>query len=144
MRCGFSGSRRLRSAPFLPGLLASLPEAAEKGVGDAEGFDALVRALCPEALEFRPRFAGRGAFAARSAELVRWVAEGGEGSCFFVAVDRECPVGVRPSRSFAGKGSGSWGSAAYARGRGLRVFVFWCGEGSAPAFPAWVESGVFL
>lgn len=137
MRFGFSGSRSLCAAPFLPALLASLP-ASEKGVGDARGFDALVRAACPSARVFSPRFAGRGGLAARSAELVRWVALGGEGSVLFVAVSSPCPAGVQPSRSFRGFGSGSWGSAALAVGLGLRVVLFWCGSGSAPAFPAWV------
>lgn len=54
------------------------------------------------------------------------------------------PAGVRPSRSFFGGGSGSWGSAAFALGRGRRVLLWLPSEaedkpsGSRP--PVW--SGV--
>ena len=41
---------------------------------------------------------------------------------------------VAPSRSFSGRGSGSWGSAAFALGRGRRVLL-WLPGGVRP--PAW-------
>ena len=51
------------------------------------------------------------------------------------------PAGVRPSRLFFGGGSGSWGSAAFALGRGRRVLLWLPSEaedkpsGSRP--PVW-------
>jgi len=142
MRFGFSGSRSLPASfsALVSSVVSGLPAGAPAGVGDARGADELVRAACPAAVVFSPSFAGRGGFAARSAALVRWVAAGGAGSCFFVFVSSPCPPEVRPSRSFRGCGSGSWGSAALAFGLGLPVRVFWCGPGPAPAFPAWAES----
>lgn len=132
MRVGFSGSRSLPSSflPLVAKVLSSLPEGAEVLVGDAKGLDSLVRSLCPQARVFSPRFPRRGGFAARSAELVR------ESDILFVS--SPCPDGVRPSRSFRGCGSGSWGSAALAAGLGKPVQVFWCGEGQA-VFPSWLR-----
>jgi hypothetical protein len=133
MRFGFSGSRSLSKnfTPLVASVLASLPEDAEVLVGNAKGLDELVRSLCPAAKVFYPAFPGRGGLAARSAALVK--------ACdvLFVFVSSPCPEGVQPSRSFSGKGSGSWGSAALAAGLGKKLKVFWCAD-SKPVFPAWV------
>lgn len=135
MRVGFSGSRALAESwrPLVASVLASLPVGAEVLVGDAKGLDAFVRELCPSARVFSPLFAGRGALAARSAAMVKEV------DVLFVFVSSPCPAGVKPSRSFRGCGSGSWGSAALAAGLGKPVRVFWCGSGPA-VLPAWAAA----
>ncbi|MEM7715753.1 MAG: hypothetical protein AAF349_19630 [Cyanobacteria bacterium P01_A01_bin.68] len=61
------------------------------------------------------------------------VAAGSRGLLVVVPVGA-CPAGVAPSRSFAGRGSGSWGSLAFALGRGRRVLL-WLPSGVRP--PAW-------
>lgn len=123
---GFSGSRSASSCPSsLPGrLAAALPSSVSVLVGCQRGVDAAVRAARPAAQVFSAAAfegAGRGAFAARSAALVRAVASGG--GCLVVFPSGPCPSGVRPSRRFSGQGSGSWGSAALALGLGCPVLV---------------------
>jgi hypothetical protein len=63
----------------------------------------------------------RAAFAARSARLVHWVAAS---SGLLVAFPvGAAPAGLRPCTSFAGFGSGTWGSVALAIGLGVPVLV---------------------
>lgn len=78
---------------------------------------------------------GRSAFARRSAACVRSVSRSG----VLVALpsSSSCPAGVRPSRSFFGGGSGTWGSVAFALGSGRSVLL-WLPSGCLP--PSW--SGV--
>ena len=124
-RLGFSGSR-LRGSGAAASCLAFLPAAAgfsaPVGVGCARGVDALVRGRFPAAEVFRVQApVSRGAFAARSARLVRWVASG---SGLLVAFPAgAAPAGLRPSQRFAGHGSGTWGSVALALGLGAAVLV---------------------
>lgn len=143
---GFSGSRLAGSAPvaccsaFLP-LLGSF--SGSVGVGCASGVDAVVRSAFSSAVVFRvqPPLC-RAAFAARSARLVQWVAASGG---LLVAF----PVGAAPARllpsvSFAGFGSGSWGSVALALGLGAAVLVVLpaavCPVGAALPAPAAVAA----
>ncbi|MGB5634929.1 MAG: hypothetical protein WBM86_19405 [Waterburya sp.] len=79
---------------------------------------------------------GRSAFARRSSRCVLSVAAGSRGLLVVVPVGA-CPAGVVPSRVFRGRGSGSFGSASFALGRGRRVLL-WLPSGSRP--PLW--SGV--
>ena len=141
---GFSGSRSLPAA-FAALVAAVVGSVLASGravlVGCASGADAFVRAAAPGARVFSARevsFSGPGAFAARSAALVRAVAAGGPGSGFAAFVVGPCPSGVVPARAWrAGTPpSGSWSSAALAAGLGLPLFVFWCAPG-APQLPAW-------
>lgn len=121
----FSGSRLAGSSAaascraFLP-LLSGF--GGSVGVGCASGVDSLVRSAFPSASVFRVQPPlSRAAFAARSARLVHWVASGGG---LLVAFPLgACPAAVRPSVSFAGFGSGSWGSVALALGLGCPVLV---------------------
>lgn len=122
---GFSGSRFSGSAPvascraFLP-LLGSFSGAV--GVGCAWGVDAAVRSAVPSAVVFRVQPPlSRAAFAARSVRLVQWVAAS---SGLLVAFPLgAAPAALCPSVSFAGFGSGSWGSVALALGLGVPVLV---------------------
>ena len=139
---GFSGSRSLPpvASAALSALLPCVPAGVRLSVGCAAGADAVVRSwfgAVPSLLVFSVasgRFgSGRSAFARRSSRCVLSVAAGSRG-LLVVVPGGACPAGVRPSRSFSGRGSGSWGSAAFALGRGRRVLV-WLPSGSLP--PAW-------
>ena len=142
---GFSGSRSLSPAArcALSSLLPLVPAGVRVSVGCAAGADKAVRSFfgaSSSLLVFSVasgRFgSGRSAFARRSSRCVLSVAAGSRGLLVVVPVGA-CPAGVRPSRSFAGRGSGSFGSAAFALGRGRRVLL-WLPSGSPP--PVW--SGV--
>lgn len=125
---GFSGSRSVA-----PGVLSLVAGAVTAGVpvlvGCAAGVDAAVRGFFPAARVFSAASfgSGRGSFAARSVAVVRAVsAAGGLWACFPCS---SCPSGLVPSpvssRAFAGYGSGSWASLAFAVGLGLPCLV-WC------------------
>jgi len=139
---GFSGSRSLSPAASaaLSALLPLVPAGVRVSVGCALGVDAVVRSWfggSASLLVFSVasgRFgSGRSAFARRSCRCVSSVASGSRGLLVVVPVGA-CPAGVRPSRSFSGRGSGSWGSLAFALGRGRRVLL-WLPSGSRP--PVW-------
>ena len=150
---GFSGSRSLSPAASaaLSALLPLVPAGVRVSVGCAAGADAVVRSWFGAAgsvLLFSVasgRFgSGRAAFARRSSRCVLSVAAGSRGLLVVVPVGA-CPAGVAPSRSFAGRGSGSWGSAAFALGRGRRVLV-WLPAGSRPpvwSSVSWSSAGAF-
>ena len=143
---GFSGSRSLSGSGLLAlrSLLSFVPRSGcRASVGCAAGADLLVRSVLagfPGLLLFSVasgRFgSGRAAFARRSSRLVRSVAAGSRG-LLVVVPSGACPAGVVPSRSFSGRGSGSFGSAALALGSGRRVLL-WLPSGCLP--PSW--SGV--
>ncbi len=129
-RVAFSGSRLSGSSavvsaraflPLVSGFSGSV------GVGCASGVDSLVRSAFPSASVFRVSSflvggrVARASFALRSSALVHWVASGGGLLVAFpVGV---APVGLVPSASFRGFGSGSWGSVALALGLGVSVLV---------------------
>jgi hypothetical protein len=121
----FSGSRAAGSlaaascSAFLPSV-AHFSGAV--GVGCACGTDSLVRSAFPCASVFRVQPPLRpAAFAVRSARLVHWVAAGGG---LLVAFPLgAAPARLRPCSSFAGFGSGTWGSVALALGLGVPVLV---------------------
>lgn len=149
---GFTGARSL-GAPWSP-LVASVVGSVLAGgrgvaVGCASGADLLVRSAAPGALVFSVASGrwgrGRGAFAGRSAALVRAVAASGPGAGagFVGFVSSACPAGVVPAGSWRSgvPASGSWSTLALAAGAGLPVVVFWCGPwpgpGGSPPLPAW-------
>ncbi|MDJ0902210.1 MAG: hypothetical protein QNJ55_25750 [Xenococcus sp. MO_188.B8] len=143
---GFSGSRSLSPAASaaLSSLLPLVPAGVRVSVGCAAGADAVVRSwfgASSSLLVFSVasgRFGvGRSAFARRSSRCVLSVASGSRGLLAVLPSSPVPPAGVAPSRSFRGGGSGSWGSAAFALGRGRRVLL-WLPSGSRP--PLW--SGV--
>lgn len=119
---GFSGSR----APSTPlatacsQVLSTMPS-IPLAVGCASGIDQLVRQAFPQARVFTAASPHPGALAARSAQLVRFIAA--SGGCLLVFPAGPCPGAVRVSSSFQGYGSGSWGTCAMALGLGLPVLV---------------------
>lgn len=139
---GFSGSRSCPVAvAAVRSVLGFVPSSGCRvSVGCARGVDLLVRSAFSSSSSLlvfsasSSRFSG-GAFVAalarRSAACVRSVAAGSAG-LLVVAPSGACPFGVRPSRSFRGGGSGSWGSAALAVGLGRRVLLF-----SPVGVPSW-------
>lgn len=147
---GFSGCRSCPSASASAFAFASaLPSSVPVFVGCASGVDSAVRSARPAARVFRVSGAGssvsfggasgRAAFAARSAAFLS--ALSASGGLLVSFPSRACPSGCVPSRSFAGFGSGSWGSAAFALGLGLPVLVFVPASlGSAFPAPARVRS----
>ena len=142
---GFSGSRCPSSAAVaaLGSVLSAVPRSrCRVSVGCARGVDLSVRSAFAGSRSLlvfsaaAPRFARAGAVGAlvlRSAACVQSVAPGSRG-LLVVVPSGACPAGVRPSRSFCGCGSGSWGSAALAVGLGRRVVV-WLPAGVVP--PSW-------
>ena len=143
---GFSGSRSLSPAASaaLSVLLPLVPSEVRVSVGCALGVDSAVRSFfgySASLLVFSVssgRFgSGRSAFARRSSRCVLSVAAGSRGLLVALPSAPVPPAGVRPSRSFFGGGSGSWGSLAFALGRGRRVLL-WLPSGCLP--PSW--SGV--
>lgn len=119
---GFSGSRA--PSPQLSTacsqVLSTMPS-IPVAVGCASGIDQLVRQAFPQARLFTAASQHPGALAARSAQLVRFVAA--SGGCLLVFPSGPCPSAVRVSSSFQGHGSGSWGSCALALGLGLPLLV---------------------
>lgn len=140
---GFSGSRACPAAvSAVRSVLEFVPvRGCRVSVGCASGVDAVVRAGFAGSRSLlvfsarSPRFLCGGGFVAalarRSVACVRSVAPGSSG-LLVVAPSANCPSGVRPSRSFRGGGSGSWGSAALAVGLGRRVLLF-----SPVGVPSW-------
>ncbi len=144
---GFCGSRSLPAS--FQGLVASVASACQVTgarvlVGCAPGADSFVRLAVPGAKVFSVRSglfgSGRGAYARRSAALIRSLGSGSS-SAFVGFVQTPCPSRLRPSASpgacFCGAGSGSWASLALAAGSGVgSVVVFWCSS-CAPSLPGW-------
>ena len=138
---GFSGSRKwVGSFTPLEDAVTAVPAGARVVVGCAAGVDAFFRSAFPAAQVFAVASgswgAGRGAFAGRSVACVRAVAAGGGLWVSFPA--SPCPTGLLPSasqsRCFAGFGSGSWASLAFALGSGVPCLVF---LGSLPVPALW-------
>ena len=124
---GFGGSRRPAGrvpVAALSAAAAAVPASASVVVGCARGIDAYFRQVFPSARVFHASDFGQGrwAFARRSVACVEAVAAAGGLWVSFPA--SACPPGVVPSRSWSGHGSGSWGSAALAIGRGVPCLVF--------------------
>ena len=144
---GFSGSRRA-PAHVLAAVSAFARAVGRSGVpvlvGDAPGVDAAVaagvsRAPAGDLRRFVVRHrAARWGFAERSVLMVRTLADS-PWPALVVVPCRPCPRGLVPSSSsracFAGFGSGSWASAAFAAGLGVSVFVL--AAGAPESLPVW-------
>ena len=143
---GFSGSRSCPAATTAAqGLFPFVPSGAAVFVGCAGGVDRAVRAAFPDSQVFEvEQFKGavslRAALAMRSAAMVQQVAA--VFGLLVVFPSTPCPAAVRPSRSFAGHGSGSWGSAAYAIGLSVPVLICLPPEVEPPPWLASIGSPV--
>ena len=140
---GFTGSRNLQGS--LARLVAQAAGNAHANnlpvlVGCARGADAAVRQAAPAAQVFNvANYAVNGAvtrhsFARRSGAMVKALASHAA-PVLVAAPVGGCPAGLAPSakagRCFAGYGSGSWATAAYAAGLTVPVFFVGC------AAPVW-------
>ena len=127
---GFSGSRSpsSESKRALKELLNLVPKEIRISVGCAKGVDEIVRKYFKNSNSLMVfsvasgRFGiGRSAFARRSSRCVLSVAKKG----LLVALpSSSAPDGVKVSKSFKGKGSGTWGSIAFALGHGRKVLIW--------------------
>lgn len=157
---GFCGSRSL-SPSFSSAVSRCVSSVGRAGrgvaVGCASGADSFAlsaarRAGLPVSFFAASSFGrGRSSFARRSSALVSAVAASGVGCGLVAFVSAGCPSALLPSpvpsRCFAGFGSGSWASVAFAVGLGVPVVVFPCGSVSLPSFwsGSWVAcSGSFV
>ncbi len=126
---GFSGSRApsKEAQKALKELLNLVPVGAKISVGCARGVDAIARNYFRNfnlevfSVASGQFGVGKAAFARRSSACVLSVAEDG----LLVAVPSSAaPDGIKVGKSFNGRGSGTWGSIAYALGHGRRVLVW--------------------
>ncbi len=113
-----------------------IPASTPVVVGDAAGIDQRARQLVPSARVFFASDYGneRRSFAARSIACVQACASAGGVWCSFPR--GPAPASLRPSSGsacFAGYGSGTWASLAFALGLGLGVVVFLPSDVAAPA-----------
>lgn len=120
---GFTGPRKLTNLYTARVLaeLAKLGAVHQWHVGDALGLNALIRTINPEATVYRAEGRQPWQLAKRSKAMVDAIAAvGGE---LHAWPNKSCPDGVKPSSTFNGKGSGTWGTIAYAIGRGVPVVL---------------------
>ena len=141
---GFSGSRSPSPAASaaLSSLLPLVPAGVRVSVGCARGVDSAVSSWFRSSASLllfsvaSGRFgSGRSAFARRSSRCVLSVASGSRGLLVALPSSPVPPAVVAPSCSFRGGGSGTWGSVAFALGRGRRVLL-WLPSGVR--HPLWV------
>lgn len=93
-------------------------------VGDATGADAIVLKVLwnerknPHIYQAEGKQAWQ--LAQRSKYMVDCCAKLGNGK-LIAFPNKLCPVGVKPGKNFCGKGSGTWGTVAYAKYLGLEI-----------------------
>lgn len=142
---GFTGSRNL-PGQWLPQVQALVNRAQASGklvaTGCANGLDQLVRqsAVGPIVFSVKEGCFGKGpvAYARRSQSMVSAVVGSGEGAWLVGFVTKPCPLGVVPCSAWRSGvvPSGTWSSVALAVGRGVPIFIVWCGSGVAE-LPVW-------
>jgi hypothetical protein len=140
---GFTGARKVayHKVLFVQSTLAEIAERSSSWlVGDANGVDALVRAVgeyydIPTEL-FKVSGSERWQFADRSMRLVDELDR--RNAVLYAFPDKPCPSECSPSRNCIGGGSGTWLTIAYATWRGVEVRIV--PLDSAIAMPYWVFS----
>jgi len=118
---GFSGSRKLtpRQRDQVLAELATITIPAKQWhVGDADGLDALVREYNPKVTVHLIDGKQRWHFAQRSQRLIDTI---GEGGVLYAFPNKPCPEKCTPAKPFCGHGSGTWGTVAYAKKKGLDI-----------------------
>lgn len=111
----FTGSRQITPAQgeIIERKLSELSQTtiAQYHVGDARGVDAVVRnSLRCQVYQAEGRQPWQ--LAERSKRMVQAIANSNAKLIAFP--NKPCPEGVKPSKSFSGKGSGTWGTVALA------------------------------
>ncbi|MFM7560736.1 hypothetical protein [Cylindrospermopsis raciborskii] len=133
---GFSGSRQPKAQEIkaLLYIIQKVPKNAQICVGCAHGIDNLVINHFPHATVFKAsdyQLHIKAALASRSTACVKAVPSSPHGLVIGIP-SGSCPPEVKPSRSFSGYGSGSWGTIAISIGLEKRVCLF------SPHPPKWV------
>jgi hypothetical protein len=124
IQIAFTGSRKLE--PSQTRIIEERIEELKKGiaqyhVGDARGVDAVVRnSLRCQVYQAEGRQPWQ--LAQRSAQMVRAIANSPNAK-LIAFPNKPCPKGVKPSKTFSGKGSGTWGTVALAKYHGLAIEV---------------------
>ena len=86
--------------------------------GTLATLDALVRDYNPEATVHRIQGNQSWHFAERSQRMVDAV---GAGGVLYAFPNKPCPPRCTPNQPFSGHGSGTWGTIAYAKKKGLEI-----------------------
>jgi hypothetical protein len=109
-------------------------------VGDATGADAVVRHYLESVgcypIVYRAEGKQPWQLAQRSKKMVDGCAKL-ENAKLIAFPNKPCPGGVKPGRNFNGKGSGTWGTIAYAYHLGLEIELHWLTEGLSE--PDWMR-----
>lgn len=112
------------------------------GVGCAHGIDQVVRGAIQSAQVFRSAGPAAWQLAERSITLVRACKSSFGWRVVVGFPSGACPVGLAPSQvsshCFAGYGSGTWATLAFAAGVRLPVVVF-APAGALPAWGSWQQ-----
>lgn len=142
---GFTGSRKgFEDIQLVKTVALSVFKAGHSvSVGCARGVDALIRKFIPAAQVFRVASPAAGSVSSAAQALARRSMSMVNSCSVLVGfASVACPVGVSPSHSFSGGGSGTWASIAYAISKGLRVFIFVASDISLPAWSggSWVQA----
>ncbi len=121
MNICFSGARKLTPTQRdrAQAILTTITIPSQQWhVGDAAGLDALVRDYNPEATVHRIQGNQSWHFAERSQRMIDAV---GAGGVVYAFPNKPCPPQCSPNQPFSGHGSGTWGTIAYAKKKGLEV-----------------------
>lgn len=110
-------------------------------VGCAAGTDAVVRCYLVGVNYWPTIYRAEGKqpwqLAARSKQMVDGCYA--QGNAKLIAFpNKPCPKGVKPAKTFSGKGSGTWGTIAYAYHLGLDVELEWLEPGLTE--PDWMKT----
>lgn len=135
---GFTGTRHPVPEPIcnaITVLLAAIPASTPILVGDATGVDTLIAALRPGVTQFRAEGRAPHQLVRRSVALVDAL-RSKPGSQLYAFPFAWCPRDLRPSHRFgdcfAGHGSGTWATLAYAVGNNVRSFLWLYPEDEIP------------
>ena len=136
---GVCGSR-VAGSPASVLAFSVVPEVARLGAvscGCARGVDAVARPFASSVFRVSSFGRGRWAYVARSVAFVQALSAS-PAPLLLCFPSGACPAGLLPSarssRCFAGFGSGSWASAAFAVGLAVPVVVFGLPFSSLPAW----------
>ena len=126
-KIAFTGSRRVTEAQTKQvwQRLLKLPRDCQWHVGDADGVDKLVRIFAQEfeidLVIHHITSYERWAFAERSQRMVKAIAQ--PGNLLIAFPNKPCPEKCLPKKPFSGHGSGTWGTIAFAKRKGLAIDI---------------------
>jgi hypothetical protein len=125
MDVAFTGSRQITpdQREIVERKLSELSQTtiAQYHVGDARGVDAVIRNSL-RCQVYRAEGRQPWQLAERSKRMVQAIAHTPHAK-LIAFPNKPCPKGVKPSKSFSGKGSGTWGTIALAKYHGLAIEV---------------------